>query len=335
MGTSRGILFLIALLASARAIAAPADGFVLTQWGSWTVAETLPALDEAHRLGARNITILVNLCEDSKSSSDMHWCDAAPGEPMITSFQGGRLMQLLPEIRARGMEFNFIPMVRAEGLDNRQWIWPSDRGAWFKNYGSRMEELALFAQQQGASSLIVGSELTLLFLENDGWRDVIRRVRRIYSGHLTISPVFAQYPLIRFWDALDSIGISAYFPLTLSDSLSAQFILTNAWRAHRNALLTFAAIYGKPLTFVEVGYPTTNIAASRPWDYDWGNRTLDAELPKRCWEAFRKVWAGEPRLRTFQIWGISGQPEPEKAFSPVHKASEPVVQRIFRERTAL
>ncbi|MGK5082521.1 hypothetical protein WDW37_04375 [Bdellovibrionota bacterium FG-1] len=316
--------------------AAPDDGFILTQWGRWTIPQAVRAIDDAARIGARNITVLVHLCQDTRTSSDLRWCEAAPGEPLLSSFQGERLRQLLPEVRTRGLHFNFIPMVQAGGLDSRQWIFPDNGPAWFRNYGDRMEELAWLAQKEGASSFIVASELTLLFLDAKGWRDVIHRIRPIYGGHLTISPVFAQYPLIRFWKELDSIGVSAYFPLAINDGLTPIFLLEAAWRAQKAPLLAFASLYDLPVIFVEVGYPTTDVAATRPWDYNWSKRKYDEKLPTKCWEAFRRVWGDEPRLRAFQIWGVSGQPgEEPKAYSPMGKAAEPVVEQIFRQRARL
>src|SRR5690606_16951051 len=106
------------------------------------------------------------------------------------------------------------------------------------------------------------------------------------------------------------------------------------WALHKKHLLALARLHGKPLTFVEVGYPATNIAAVKPWDYDWKRRRLDFELQKRCFEAFRRTWSNEPALRGFRIWGLSVQSfEPPMGFSPIGKPAEAVVQKLFEERS--
>lgn len=316
----------------------PEDGFVLTQWGDWTQDEAVRAVDDAQRAGARHISILLTLCQSSKRASDPHWCDAE-GQAFETTELAQKLLHLIPEILVRRMTFSLLPIITTPDEPVRQWVNPDDHAAWFRTYGDRMVELARFSQLYGAGSFIVGSELTLLFLDDSGWRDVIRRVRPVYSGHLTISSVFLEYPAIQFWDALDSIGISAYFPLTLSNAhLSQQWVLDAAWDTIKAALEAFAVVHAKPLMFVEVGYPNMDVAASAPWSYDWPNHKQDEELPRRCWEAFRNAWSKSAMLRAFQIWGLSGQQfelDNTKGYSPLHKASETVVERLFSERAGI
>jgi hypothetical protein len=46
------------------------------------------------------------------------------------------------------------------------------------------------------------------------WRRVIAAVRGVTSARLTYAANFDAYQRVAFWDALDAIGIQAYFPLT-------------------------------------------------------------------------------------------------------------------------
>jgi hypothetical protein len=320
--------------------APPQDGFVLAGWGDWNVADADASVEEAHRVGARHISIMIQFCQDGKSASEVHWCNETPGTPFAATAQAQKVASLVAGIHERGMSFGLLPILFTGEGQVRQWTWPNDRSAWFESYGARMEELGRFASDEQATSLIVGSELTLLFVEDSGWRGVIRRVRAVYGGHLTISAVFAQFPLITFWDALDSIGISAYFPLTVTDDrfTDAQFLLNLSWRSIQATLEGFALLHGKPLMFVEVGYPNTEVAASRPWDYEWSKRKIDTDLARRCWEAFRNTWSHSALLRSFQIWALTtpaGDAADLKLFSPLHKPAEAVVQQLFKERAGL
>ena len=45
------------------------------------------------------------------------------------------------------------------------------------------------------------------------WRRIIARVRAIYRGPVTYGANFDEVFDVKFWDALDWIGVSAYFPL--------------------------------------------------------------------------------------------------------------------------
>ena len=320
------------------AVPPPSDGFVLTQWGAWTPQEAIRALDQAHAAGARHISVLVMLCQSSQGASDIHFCEAAPGQNFQETSQGKRLSALLPEFEARGLSLGLIPFPRAAGLSSRQWIWPKDPKSWFRNYGDLLVDLGGFAREAGATELVVGSELTRLFTLEKNWRAVIQRVRGVFSGHLTLSPFFLQYQRIRFWDALDSVGVSFYFPLSLRKRRGAKKSvdeLERALRWHRGHLVPFAKKVGKPLTFVEVGYPATEVAAARPWDFQFEKRQLDLAQQARCFEAFRRVFSKEPLLRGFQIWGLSGQAVNPKAFEPLGKPAEIPVRKLFEERAGM
>jgi hypothetical protein len=81
--------------------------------------------------------------------------------------------------------------------------------------GAYILPFAREAQQAGADMFCVGRELdsTVVAREAD-WRDVVARVRALFHGPLTYSANFDTWQAIGFWDALDFIGASAYFPLS-------------------------------------------------------------------------------------------------------------------------
>jgi hypothetical protein len=269
-------------------------------------------IDEAQRVGAKHVSLLMNLCMDSGSDYEVRWCDQKR--------DWLRAKSLRDELSSRGMSVNLIPFLWAKGEKTRQNIWPNKRRLWLKNYGDRMVELAGLAKELNSSDFIVGSELSRLFQVTSEWKSLIARVRKVYAGHITISSFFLQYPFICFWDDLDSIGISSYFPLTWHGDLSSLDALVAGMKSHRSHLIAFAKAKKKPLTFVEVGSPATHVAATRPWDLEWSKRKADFELQARCFAAFREVWGGEKRRRAFQNWGLSAQPtEPSMGFSPIGK----------------
>ena len=45
------------------------------------------------------------------------------------------------------------------------------------------------------------------------WRKLIRKTRSLYQGQLTYAANFDQYHEVSFWDALDFMGVNAYFSL--------------------------------------------------------------------------------------------------------------------------
>ncbi|MEM8602267.1 MAG: hypothetical protein AAGF24_00335 [Cyanobacteria bacterium P01_H01_bin.121] len=119
------------------------------------------------------------------------------------------------------------------------------------------------------------------------WRRLIRQTRELYSGRLTYAANFDQYQQVAFWDALDYMGINAYFSLrdrepqatkaqTVAQegealapaSLSAK--LEAGWRAALGDIQAFReaeVITDKPVVFTELGYTRWLNSTVEPWSY--------------------------------------------------------------------
>jgi hypothetical protein len=311
---------------------ARADGFILTEWGEWPPAKVLPAVDRALALGARHVTLLVELTQGVTTDAPPRWSFADASTPLVAGAQAARLREVARHVRAASASVGLVPLLHWAG-GGRQWLWPREPERWLASYALLLRELASFATSIDASELVIGSELTCLFPYASSWRGIIDDVRREFGGHLTLSPTALDFASVRFWDALDSIGVSAYFPLAPVRAVRSVAALTAAWWAHRAHLEALAALWGKPLTFVEVGYPSTDIAAVKPWDYRFDRRALDLELQERCFHAFANVWGNAARLRGFRLWGLESRLEPrEKTHSPLGKPAEATVSALFARR---
>lgn len=101
------------------------------------------------------------------------------------------------------------------------------------------------------------------------WRSLIRSVRGIYQGRLTYAANFDHYREVTFWDALDVVGINAYFtlrrePSTLAPSpaelsLAWNSVFTEIGRFRTQENLT------QPVLFTELGYTRRRNSTVHPW----------------------------------------------------------------------
>jgi hypothetical protein len=197
----------------------------------------------------------------------------------------------------------------------------ADWKAWFRNYGEYIVAHAQQAQAAGVDLFCVGRELdrTVLRREAD-WRDLIRRVRGVYRGPLTYSANFDTYRGIGFWDALDFIGVSAYFSLSdAPDPSPAE--LAAGWDRAFVPLGELSRRFDRPVLLTEVGYPAIAGAARAPWREGPGPadvwlqaRLYDAALTaasRRPWivGAFPWLWEGtaQPPFRDTS-YSIQGKP---------------------------
>ncbi len=107
------------------------------------------------------------------------------------------------------------------------------------------------------------------------WRRLIRQTRSIYSGDLTYAANFDQYHQVGFWDALDYMGINAYFSLRSGErDQSGEDALEAALRAgwlealgEIDALRKAEVIEDKPVIFTELGYTRWQNSTVHPWAY--------------------------------------------------------------------
>jgi len=103
--------------------------------------------------------------------------------------------------------------------------------------------------------LCIGTELYITTTQHEQkWRNIIKEIRKVYSGQLTYAANFhKEYEEIKFWDALDYIGVQAYFALTNKENPSLKE-LRKGWIPHHRRLKQFHEKWQKPIVFTEIGY---------------------------------------------------------------------------------
>ena len=73
------------------------------------------------------------------------------------------------------------------------------------------------------------------------WRQLIHDVRQVYDGPVTYAAHWdKEFSRIAFWDALDVIGINAYFPLDAPENATLQQLVA-AWQPNRRRIAALAA----------------------------------------------------------------------------------------------
>lgn len=105
------------------------------------------------------------------------------------------------------------------------------------------------------------------------WRKLIGEVRKVFSGKLTFAANFDQYHEVGFWDALDWMGVNAYFKLR-HELLPANQrerlypLLLDGWKAVLGDLARFRRqrkIEKMPVMFTEMGFTRRALSTLEPW----------------------------------------------------------------------
>ena len=241
------------------------------------------------------------------------------------------VVHAIREIHDQGMGVMLKPMVDCRSGDWRGAIQPS--AAWFGGYGSFINGWADIAQAEGVEMLSVGCEFKAATGWTSSWRGVVDGVRARYSGPLLYSANHDEYRDVAWWDALDYIGIDAYFALTDQDDPTPAE-LAQAWQAESGAIQTWRAGqgYDQLVLFSEVGYRSVDGANRQPWDWAAGG-TLDLQEQVDCYEALLETmwpqdWFGGPFWWNWETDPDAGGPA-DIDFTPQNKPAEQLLASYY------
>jgi hypothetical protein len=144
----------------------------------------------------------------------------------------------------------------------------NDDEAWqrfFEGYRAFIVDQARFAESLGVGLFSVGVEVEKTTAREVEWRRNIAAVRSVYTGRLTYAANWDSLDRVPFWDALDSIGVHAYFPLT-EGTHHDRSVLWQGWDKPLATLEALSRRYqGKQVLFAEIGYSRSPRAAAEPW----------------------------------------------------------------------
>ena len=206
---------------------------------------------------------------------------------------------------------------------------------WFENYEKFIIHYAELAQKNKIEILCIGTELQQTTTHEREWRAVISKIRSVYNGQLIYAANFHdEYEHIKFWDALDYIGVQAYFSLTNKKDATLKELIEN-WKEPMAAIERIHKRYNKPVMFTEIGYRNDAHAAIEPWSWPRNMKdvTISDEAQALCYEAFfQSVW-NENWLAGVYFWKWyphGPRRVSETDFTPQGKSAE----RIMRENFA-
>jgi hypothetical protein len=288
-------------------------GANFTSWwhDEYASARSDEALARLAATGTTRVSFVPTWYSANQSSSTI-----APSSTKTPS--DAALLHGMAKAQELGMDVVLKPHVDLWDGSFRGTITPADPARWFADYGVMLNHYADLAQQAGARMLIVGTELSTMAGYEANWRQLIADVRARFSGELT----FASMPrdavrLVRFWDALDYIGIDAYVPLSEPSNPNPSVEeLVNVWRAsYTGDLASLNREWGKRILFTELGYESRIGTAVQPWGGSSG--PIDQVPQQRAYEAAYRALSGIPWFQGIYWWDWrASTPSPDDGAHP-------------------
>ncbi|MFP4053596.1 MAG: glycoside hydrolase family 113 [Phycisphaerae bacterium] len=254
---------------------------------------------EISRTGANTICFVPHgYQENASSTSVFHDSRHTPTDE--------RFAELIRFARKQKLRVMLMPIVLLENPREDEWrgkIRPTDWKHWWTSYTNFILRYAHLCEKAGADVLIVGSELLYTEEKEKQWRNLISQMRKVYRGRVSYSANWDHYRQIRWWDAVDIVGLTTYYDLT--DDGRKKPTLENLqaeWKDIRTKILTWQRKVNRPILFTEVGWPSQVTAAKEPWNYYGSEDSPDHDLQARCFEAFFRTWYDQEAMVGYLVW---------------------------------
>jgi hypothetical protein len=217
--------------------------------------------------------------------------------------------------KARGITGEFDPWgekpQQRDGMvrDLDKWNqWWTDFDAFILHYAQLAEELHV-------PVYCLGCEMNSTEEFEDHWRSLIARVRSVYHGQITYDVNHDGEDKVKWFDIVDFISISAYYPIPYTDGRSIDDAakqteatpvadIVAAMKPIKERLAQVAAKWGKPILFIETGVTPIRGCARTPWKHvdetaDW---PLDQAEQANYYQAQFETFWSEPWFMGWCWW---------------------------------
>lgn len=209
------------------------------------------------------------------------------------------------------------------GMDQHAWK------TWFESYTEFITHYATIARNTHADYFVVGTELVKTTSHAAQWRDVIKAVREIYSGPLTYASQHdAGEDNIDWWDALDAIGVDAYYTLAQNHKPTVAQIKT-AWLPIVARLGRLSKKWERPIILTEVGYESLEGSNRTPWKTE--GHTIAYQEQADSYQALFEAFEGKTWWHGVFWWVWTVNSPLDGALNDDFTASDKSAENILRD----
>ncbi|HUV87895.1 MAG TPA: hypothetical protein VMX79_12380 [bacterium] len=244
--------------------------------------------------------------------------------------------QVIRYLHAKGAKVMLKPYV-----DSHDGVWranfePKNADTWFSSYRRFVNHYAEMAADEDVEMLCVGVEYSWCDKNRrEQWLDVIDSARARYGGPLTYAAHWRVYQDVCFWDAVDYVGVNAYFALSKKDDVGLS-TMVKAWAGPLDEMGSWryrARLTDKEVIFTEVGYRSLPLC----WKKGIVTETdeVDTKAQEVCYKALFMTAPGRRWLRGIFIWcwdnwspDAGGGPD-NNNWTPKRKPAEKVLSDYY------
>ncbi|WP_438444043.1 glycoside hydrolase family 113 [Gorillibacterium sp. sgz5001074] len=297
--------------------------------GTWSTPEAEESFARMSELGVNWVTLAFGALQDHPQATEIRFRE----EPTVTDEE---IRAAAAMARKHGLKICLKPVVNC-----RNGVWRAHISffeqdvpgeptwkEWFRSYGAFMVHYAELAEELGCELFCVGCEMVQMDRYADAWRSLVEDVREVYSGPVTYNCDKYQEDRVSWWDAVDVISSSGYYP-------------EGSWEEQLERIGRNVRAHGKPFLFLEGGCPSRTGSSRMPNDWSLPGQADEEEQAAYYRSMFGAVAEHADWLRGFMLWDWPARLYPleeaaaNRDYCMYGKSAEPVVRDAYaRLRTA-
>ena len=274
-----------------------------TNGSDWAGDGIVPAFAEMKRIGAGWVAI--HPYAGIGADGSVHYRPLDPANPpdwltrpIAEAHAQGLRILIKPHLAYWGSPFSWRGEIRFD--TEEQWE------RFFADYRAWVVDVARVTRD--ADGFAVGTELDSTVFREADWRETIAAVRAVTDLPLTYAANWHAYREVPFWDAVDVIGIQAYFPVVDHPDPTPPE-LAAGWHARMSELRDYSLEHDRYIVFTELGYNRSFDAAREPWAHRTDGEEAEP-FQEACLRAALEAIEREPRVIGAFLWKWFPEPYP-------------------------
>lgn len=237
--------------------------------GLYLTPEAYKSRESLMELGVNWVCLAFTINQKSYSSTEIFY----DYEKNVSDLE---LIETVKHFHDNGIKVCFKPMINPsdgvwralidfpdENMFNENSYW----GRWFASYKAFLCHYAEIAEYTKCEMFCLGCEMLGTERREAEWRDTIAAVRKIYHGPLTYNTNHGKELNAKWYDAIDYLGTSAYYPVAKDDHTSRED-MEKEWEKIADRLEEASKRLNKPIIFIEIGCRSAAGCATMPWDFN-------------------------------------------------------------------
>lgn len=300
--------------------------------GGFLKEETRDSLRKLRATGTEWISLCVTVHQEKYSSTKIRF----NFNEDLTDFE---VVDLIQYAHSLGMKVCLKPILNSKDTLWRAFIKFPDDGPywdeWFHEYTGFLCHYAEIAQHTGCAMFCVGCEMVGTEHKEAYWRQTVAAVRQRYSGPLIYNANHGSEYISQWFDTIDYIGTSAYYPVGNSEGTTPEEEMVKNWEKVRDQLVPLYEKHHKPIVFMEIGCRSAQGCASIPWDFLELERPYSEDEQAKFYSSCLQVFYQVPWLAGFFWWDWSAnlhtleQARTDKGFGIYGKKAEQVLRKWY------